>query len=60
MCHIIITCTQETADGELVVLHDLQRVLNASSTAEINREVMAQLAGEVDNLGRAHVQVCSQ
>lgn len=51
---------QETRDGALVVLHDLQRVLGASRRAVINEGVVAQLAAEVDDLGRAVVQVgCS-
>ena len=48
---------QETRDGELVVLHDLQRVLNASRHAAINEGAIAELAAEVDDLGRATVQV---
>lgn len=48
---------QETKDGELVVLHDLQRVLEASRHAPINTAVIAQLAAEVDDVSRAHVQV---
>ena len=39
------------------MLHDLQRVLNASRHAAINEGVIAQLASEVDDLGRATVQV---
>lgn len=52
-----VVVVQETRDGELVVLHDLQRVLDASRHAAINDEVIAQLAAEVDDLGRAAVQV---
>ena len=48
---------QETRDGELVVLHDLQRVLEASRHAPINNAVIAQLAAEVDEVSRAQVQV---
>ena len=48
---------QETRDGELVVLHDLQRVLEASRHATINDAVIAQLAAEVDDVSRAQVQV---
>ena len=48
---------QETRDGELVVLHDLQRVLEASRHAHINNAVIAQLAAEVDDVSRAYVQV---
>lgn len=50
---------QETRDGELVVLHDLQRVLEASRHAPINKPVIAQLAAEVDDVSRAQVQVGS-
>ncbi len=50
---------QETSDGELVVLHDLQRVLGASRHAPINNAVIAQLAAEVDDVSRAQVQVGS-
>ncbi len=48
---------QETHDGELVVLHDLQRVLNASRHAAINEGVIADLTAEADDLARAVVQV---
>ncbi len=50
---------QDTSDGELVVLHDLQRVLGASRHAPINNAVIAQLAAEVDDVSRAQVQVGS-
>ncbi|BDA49903.1 hypothetical protein COCOBI_15-0310 [Coccomyxa sp. Obi] len=46
----------ETADGELVVLHDLQSVLRASEAHEINAEAAAQLRTAVPDLDRAHVK----
>jgi len=36
---------QETADQELVVLHDLHSVLAASAPYEINQGIMQELAG---------------
>lgn len=36
---------QETADKELVVLHDLHSVLAASAPYEINQGIMQELAG---------------
>ena len=48
---------QVMRDGELVVLHDLQRVLDASRYAAVNEGVVAPLAEEADDPGRADVQV---
>ena len=42
---IIKTLLQETADKELVVLHDLHSVLAASAPYEINQGIMQELAG---------------
>ena len=39
------TLLQETADQELVVLHDLHSVLAASAPYEINQGIMQELAG---------------
>ncbi len=36
---------QETADKELVVLHDLHSVLAASAPYQINQGIMQELAG---------------
>ena len=36
---------QETADSELVVLHDLHSVLAASAPYDINKAIMQELAG---------------
>ncbi len=49
---------QETADGELVALHDLQSVLRASVVHKINAEAAAQLRAAVPDLDRAQVKVC--
>lgn len=47
---------QETADGELVVLHDLQSVLRASVGHKINAAAAAQLRASVPDLDRAQVK----
>lgn len=39
------TLLQETADQQLVVLHDLHSVLAASAPYEINQGIMQELAG---------------
>ncbi len=48
---------QETADGELVVLHDLHSVLRASVAHEINAAAAVQLRAAVPDLDRARVKV---
>ena len=48
---------QETRDGELVILHDLQSVLRASETHEVNAEAAAQLRSAMPDLDRAQVKV---
>ncbi|EIE22965.1 hypothetical protein COCSUDRAFT_53472 [Coccomyxa subellipsoidea C-169] len=46
----------ETRDGELVILHDLQSVLRASETHEVNAEAAAQLRSAMPDLDRAQVK----
>lgn len=42
---MVVECLQETGDGQLVVLHDLHSVLAASQQFEVNKDIMAELAG---------------
>ena len=53
------TVVQETKDGELVVLHDLQSLLEASRGYAVNSAVMAELEaqGVCMELPAANVQV---
>lgn len=53
-------CAQETADGHLVVLHDLQSVLRVSEPHAINAEAVAALRASVTNLDAAQVKVRCQ
>lgn len=43
--NITVALLQETADKELVVLHDLHSVLAASAPYEINQGILQELAG---------------
>ena len=60
-CSLVLTAArgsvQETRDGELVILHDLQSVLHASELHEVNMEAAAQLRSAVPDLHRAQVKV---
>ena len=48
---------QETKDGELVVLHDLSSLLEASKEAEINTEAMHKLQATNSNLSKLSLKV---
>jgi glycerophosphoryl diester phosphodiesterase len=48
---------QETKDGHLVVLHDLQSVLRASAAHDINAAPLAALRAATPELDTAQVKV---
>ena len=53
----MLSTEQETSDGQLAVLHDLQSVLQASEGHSINTMGLMELSRAAPDLDRAEVKV---